>query len=132
MRQGFVWFRGLCGKKRTVNASERHARAGTYEGREGLAVGGDELTPLARIHLGLVEVEDEVIVVGEEGEAVCSTAKLSGDAHEIDMEGKSMLTGLRAGAGPSGLVLLASHAGPVQEQPLRTRRMPLGWLRGLS
>lgn len=132
MRQEFVCFRGLEEEKRTVNAPERHAGAGTNEGRECLAVGGDELAPLSRVHLALVEVEDEVIIFGKEGEAVCSTAKLSGDAYKIEKESRSILTGLKAGVGPSGLVLLASHAGPVPEQRLRTRQMPRGWLRGLS
>jgi hypothetical protein len=56
-----------------VDTAESHAGTGANEGRESLAVGGDELATLAGVLLGLVEVEDEVFVVGEELEAVGST-----------------------------------------------------------
>lgn len=56
-----------------VNTAESHAGTSANEGRESLAVGGDELATLAGVLLRLVEVEDEVFVLGEELEAIGST-----------------------------------------------------------
>ena len=91
-----------------VETTNRHAGSGTHEGWEGLAVGRDDLTPCTWASLGLVEVEDEVLVVGEEGEAVYSSVgdeQLLGQAES--WRGRRSVTakgcGLdRAGVGQDG------------------------------
>lgn len=62
----------------TVNAAKGHARASADEGRESLAVGSNELATFAGILLHLVEVKDEIAVVGQESETVCSTIRVVG------------------------------------------------------
>ena len=60
-------------RRLTLDAADSHAGAGADEGREGLAVGCDELAALARVLLGLVEVKDKVLVIGEDVVAVSGT-----------------------------------------------------------
>jgi hypothetical protein len=54
----------------TLDAANSHAGASSNQGREGLAVGSNQLTALSRVGLGCVEVKDELLVIWEKSEAV--------------------------------------------------------------
>lgn len=60
-----------------VSGGTYHAGSGADEGGECLAVGSDELTTLSGVGLLLVEVEDELLVIGEELEAVGGAVLIS-------------------------------------------------------
>lgn len=60
----------------TIKSADSHAATRANEGREGLAVGSDELATLARVCLLLVEVEDEVLIVGQKSKSIGSTKVL--------------------------------------------------------
>lgn len=53
-----------------LDAANGHARSSANEGRESNTVGSDEFAALARVALRLVEIEDEVFVLGEETEVL--------------------------------------------------------------
>lgn len=61
----------------TIEAADGHATTGANEGGEGLAVGSDELATLAWVGLLLVEVEDEVLVLGQESKSIGGAAYLN-------------------------------------------------------
>lgn len=54
----------------TLHTTDGHAGPGSNKGREGLAVGGNKLATLAGTSLRLVEVEDELLVIWEQGKAI--------------------------------------------------------------
>jgi hypothetical protein len=68
----------------TANTADRHAGAGSHEGGEVLAVRGDEFTSLPGVLLRLVEVEDEVVILRQKGEAVCCPARRLADGGSFE------------------------------------------------
>lgn len=58
----------------TIKSADSHATARADEGGKCLAVGRNKLTTLARIGLLLVEVEDEVFIVGQERKSISSAS----------------------------------------------------------
>lgn len=55
----------------TVNTAHGHASAGSDKSRKGLAVGSDEFAAFSGVFLLLVKVEDEILILGQKGKAVC-------------------------------------------------------------
>ena len=87
-----------------IEEADGHAGPGAYKSWEGLAVGGDHLTTLSTRPDVVDELEEELIIVGEEVEAVDSGV---GDG-ELGSEGErrccwsSWRSALRKGRGGEG------------------------------
>ncbi|CAF3531561.1 unnamed protein product [Fusarium graminearum] len=60
----------------TINSAKGHARASADESGKGLAVGSDKLAALSRVFLLLVEVKDEVLVVGKKGKEISGAGQV--------------------------------------------------------
>lgn len=58
-----------------MDTTNSHAGSSPDQGRERLAVGCNDLATFSGVGLWCVEVEDEVLVVRKQGEAISSTEK---------------------------------------------------------